>query len=66
MSRTEEFKVVLGECLLLAAGGMEPVFAPILEQLKYLIAFDSAEPIDRSIIPNIDIGVRALRNLEDT
>jgi hypothetical protein len=65
MSRTEVFKTVQGKCLALATGSMEAVFAPILDQLKYLIAFDSGEPVDRSMIQNIDIGVRALRNLDD-
>ena len=65
MSRNEVFKDVQGKCLALATGSMESVFTPILDQLKYLIALDSGESVDRSMIQNIDIGLRALRNLED-
>ena len=65
MSRIQVFKAVQEKCVSLSSGNMEAVFSPILDQLKYLIAFESGEPVDRSMIQNIDIGLRALRNLDD-
>ena len=65
MDRLELFKSVYDKCHALSAGEVEVVFAPILDQLKYLIAFESGEPVDRSMIQNIDISLRALRNLDD-
>jgi len=44
---------------------MSAVWIPILQQLTYLIAFEKGDPVDRALIENIDVGVRALRNLED-
>jgi len=44
---------------------MEAVWQPIFEQLNYLVAFENGDDVDRSLLENIDIGLRALRNLED-
>ena len=65
MTRIETFKAVRKECIDQTSPGMEAVFKPILEQLDYLIAFELNETIDRSLVQNVDIGLRALRNLDD-
>lgn len=63
--RLELFKLVKEKCERLATPAMESVWRPIMEQVDYLIAFECGEPIDRTLIKNIDIGLRALRNLDD-
>ena len=65
MDRSELFRSAYDKCHVLSVGEMESVFAPILDQLKYLISFDAGEPVDLSLIQYIDIGLRALRNLDD-
>ena len=65
MDRLDFFKGVKERCEKLYSPPMESVWNPIVEQLVYLIAFESGEAIDRTLIQNIDIGLRALRNLDD-
>ena len=65
MNRIEFFSNVKSRCELLRTPQMSAVWSPILQQLDYLIAFEGGETVDRALIENIDVGLRALRNLED-
>lgn len=65
MSRLELFRKAKDACNGLVAWEMEPVWRPIKEQLDYLILFESGEDVDRSLLQNVDIGLQALRNLDD-
>lgn len=65
MNRLELFEQVQNKCKELATADMEAVWRPITEQLEYLIAFEKGEEIDRTMIQNVDIGLRTLRNLDD-
>lgn len=65
MNRLDLFKSVKVRCEEQYSPSTEAVWKPIVEQLEYLIAFESGEEVDRTLIQNIDIGLRALRNLDD-
>ncbi len=65
MSRIEFLSQVRETCRQHTTPGMEAAWQPIFEQLNYLVAFENGDDVDRSLLENIDIGLRALRNLED-
>ena len=65
MNRRDFFDRIRERCKSLYTPEMDSVWKPIIEQLDYLIAFESEEAIDRAMIQNIDVGLRALRNLDD-